>query len=94
MTNIVSFRPQRRPRPSEASIVLQQLANAVGQLAETSFETKQELQRAIDLLDISCARTRQFIDLILDEDRRTQLLGHFDRINKMLEVAKSKAAAL
>lgn len=96
MKNIVYFKPKDRPRSTrnEAQVALDELANAFSRLAETELQSKRELQRAIELLELSCLRTREFISLIVQQDQRSQVLSQVERIEGLVQVAKVKASLL
>lgn len=56
--------------------------------------TREELQQAILLLDLSNAQARQLIGRIGDDASRARLLAHSERICELVEIARRKAAAL
>ncbi len=87
--------PRRRSYPQrDPAAVLAELAIRVGEIGQMQFESKADMQEALLFLGLCNARARQIIGDLRDDECRTRLLAHSDRIRGLVEIASRKAADL
>lgn len=95
MSNVVELVPQiRRRSGSDPFAALVGIAERVARIGEMQMETKVDMQQAILLLGLSNMHARQLITGIADDEIRSRLIAHSERIGEMVEAARRKAAAL
>jgi hypothetical protein len=97
MNNVVSLQAEARRKrnvKTDPYAALTNLARKVALMAHMPMATKEEMQRSIVLIGLSHTRVREFIGLIEDDETRTHLFAHADRIGELIEITRLKAAAL
>ena len=88
--------PERRrgtPAPDPVA-ALAGLAARVAEIGLMPLESKRDMLEALVLLDLSNARARQLIGEIDDEQSRSRLLAHSERISELVDIARRKASAI
>lgn len=95
--NVVKLPIRDQRRENSAPDPLAALAGLAAQVAEIGLMplgTKQDMQEALFLLEMSNAQARELIGAIDDPESRTRLLAHSERISELVAIARRKAAAI
>lgn len=98
MTNIVNVTTRSSAKSQKqirsASPLLVSLARGRDQIGQTEFKSKEDIQEALFFLALSNLQIRHFIGHITDDESRTRMFAHANRIDELVEDAGRKAAAL
>lgn len=95
--NVVKLPIRDVRRENSASDPLAALAGLAAHVAEIGLMplgTRQDMQEALFLLEMSNARARELIGAIDDPESRARLLAHSERISELVAIARRKAAAI
>lgn len=97
MNNIVRLPVSNRRCANVAPdpmVALAGIAARVAEIGQMPLHSKQDMQEALLLLDLSNVRARQLIGEIDDQESRTRLLVHSERISDLVEIARRRIAAI
>ncbi|MFO1109078.1 MAG: hypothetical protein U1E61_07855 [Bradyrhizobium sp.] len=95
-SNVVMFDAPANQAPSAftPSATVADLENSIANIVEMTTETREQMHRAISLLDLSNAQAQRLIAGLEDLQTRSRLMARSERINELIKTARLKAGAL